>query len=178
MTAQQLEQEPAEEVLYCANHPHTETLLRCNRCNKPICMKCAKQTAVGYRCEECIRGVQDKYYNAEGKDNVIALVVGFLVALVATPILGFFLGFFGFFFGSIIALMAGSGAGATLAQIIRRAVGNRRGRRLGLFAVIGIVAGILIGVLIGFIFVGFGVLSIPMLIFAVLAITTAYPFLR
>lgn len=178
MTTQQTDLQPTTEVVYCTNHPHTETLLRCNRCNKPICIKCAKLTDVGYRCDECIREVQDKYYNAESKDNLIALAVGFLVAVVATPILGFFLGFFGFFFGSIIALMVGSAAGTTLAQIIRRAVGNRRGRKLGAFAVTGIIVGIIVGGLLGVIFVGFGVFSIPMLIFSVLAVTTAYPFLR
>ncbi len=178
MTIQETDTQPVAEVVYCANHPQTETLLRCNRCDKPICMKCAKLTDVGYRCEECIRGVQDKYYNAEAKDNLIALVVAFFVGVVATPILGFFLGFFGFFFGTIIALMVGSGAGASLAQIIRRAVGNRRGRKLGAFAVAGIIAGIIVGALLGVILFGFAPISIPMLVFTVLAITTAYPFLR
>ncbi|MEN6392186.1 MAG: B-box zinc finger protein, partial [Anaerolineaceae bacterium] len=28
-------------TLYCTNHPQTETSLRCNRCDKPICTKCA-----------------------------------------------------------------------------------------------------------------------------------------
>lgn len=178
MTASQIEPQSTEEVLYCANHPQTETLLRCNRCNKPICMKCAHLTDVGYRCEECIRTVQDKYYNAASTDNLIALGVGFLVALVATPILGILLRVPGLFFGSIIALMVGSAAGTSLAQIIRRAVGNRRGRKLGRFAVAGIILGILVGALAGAIFIGFAPISIPMIIFAVLAITTAYPFLR
>ena len=173
MTVDEL-QAPAEETLHCAFHPETETLLRCNRCSKPICMKCAVLTDVGYRCKECIREVQDNYYNAETKDNWIAFVVSFLVGLIATPILGFFLGFFGFFFGLIIAFFLGSGAGASLAQIIRRAVGKRRGRNLRYFA----MAGILLSIGIVVILTGGVLLNLPTLAFAVLALTTAYQFLR
>jgi hypothetical protein len=162
------------EMLTCANHPNTETLLRCNRCNKPICMKCAVQTDVGYRCKECIREVQDKYYTAETKDNWIALGVSFLVTVIAAPILGFFLGFFGFFFGTIIAILVGGSAGTMLSQIIRRAVGGRRGRNMRWFA----LAGIILGVLVAILFTPFPLLNIPTLVFAVLASTTALSFLR
>ena len=40
-------------TLTCTFHPNVETQLRCNRCNKPICIKCAKHTPTGYRCPEC-----------------------------------------------------------------------------------------------------------------------------
>jgi hypothetical protein len=116
----------ATEIVYCANHPATETLLRCNKCGKPICIKCARQTPVGYRCNECIHQQQNVYFNALGSDNFIALGVGFLVSAIAAPVAGMLLGGFGFF-GLIIAFVAGSGAGSLLAQIIRRAVGRRRG---------------------------------------------------
>ena len=65
----------AVPVMYCANHPDTETLLRCNKCNKPICLKCAVQTPVGYRCKECVREQQDVYYNGTTSDNLIAVRV-------------------------------------------------------------------------------------------------------
>ena len=175
MTVDRVEQDaPAEEVTYCKNHPDRETLLRCNKCDEPICPECAVLTDVGYRCKECIRGLQDKYYNAEPKDNWIALAVSFIVTVIALPILGFILGFFGFFFGSIIALFVGSGAGTSLAQIIRQAVGKRRGRYIGYYAIAGIIAGILVVVFL----TPFGFVNIPTLIFGVLAISTAYPFLR
>ena len=64
-----------EEVLHCKNHPDRETLLRCNKCGEPICLDCAVLTDVGYRCKQCIRAVQDIYYNAKPRDNWIALVV-------------------------------------------------------------------------------------------------------
>lgn len=163
-----------EAVLHCKNHPDRETLLRCNKCGEPICLDCAVLTDVGYRCKQCIRAVQDIYYNAKPQDNWIALVVSFFVAAIALPILGFFLGFFGFFFGLIIAFLMGSGAGASLAQLIRMAVGKRRGRNLRYFAMAGTIAGILVAIL----FLGAGVLNLPTLVFTALALTTAYPFLR
>ncbi len=40
------------QPMVCANHPNRETMLRCNRCEKPICIHCAVLTEVGYRCKE------------------------------------------------------------------------------------------------------------------------------
>ncbi|HRJ40861.1 MAG: DnaJ domain-containing protein [Caldilineaceae bacterium] len=166
------------DTLFCANHPNTETLLRCNKCGKPICMKCAVQTPVGYRCTECVRQQQNVYFNALGSDNFIALGVGFLVSAIAAPLVGMLLSGFGFF-GLIIAFIAGSGAGSLLAQIIRRAVGRRRGRRLPAFALIGIISGVLVGSLALLLFTGFFLLfDITTLLFTGLAIAAAYPQLR
>lgn len=166
------------DVLYCANHPDTETRLRCNKCGKPICMKCARQTPVGYRCTECIQQQQSVYFNALGSDNFVALAVGFVVSAIAAPLAGMLLGGFGFF-GLIIAFIAGSGAGSLLAQIIRRAVGRRRGRRLPLFALIGIIGGVLLGS-VAFLFITgyFPLFDITTLLFTGLAIAAAYPQLR
>lgn len=165
-------------VLYCANHPNVETLLRCNKCGKPICMKCAQQTPVGYRCKECVRNQQNVYYNAQSWDNPIALIVSLLVTVIATPLVGTFLGIFGLW-GMILALMIGSGAGGLLAQIIRWAVGRRRGRYLRYFALAGIVLGVVLGSLITLVlFQRFPLFSPGVLIFAFLAITTAYQILK
>ena len=176
---EQVESESAEikslvsNTLVCKNHSNTETLLRCNRCNEPICTKCAVQTAVGYRCQECIRGVQDKYFNAERWDNPIAFVVGFLVTIISAPIVGTLIGGFGFF-GFMLAFVLGSGAGASLAQIIRRAVGRRRGRYLRHYA----LGGIAVGFVVALLFVSGAVLRLPALLFTGLAVTTAYQMLR
>lgn len=177
-TTDEAEQGVETGALYCANHPEVETLLRCNKCGKPICLKCAVQTPVGYRCRECVRQQQDVYFNAADWDNVIAFGVGFLITLVATPLTSAILGRM-FFFGIIIALFIGASAGGILAQIIRWAVGKRRGRYLPLFALGGVVLGFLMGsVGLGLLFGVLAIPSIPMLIFAFLAITTAYQILR
>ena len=165
-------------VMHCANHPDVETLLRCNRCNKPICVKCAVQTPVGYRCKECIAEQQKKYFNAVTGDNLIAFLVSFGVTVIATPIIGFFLGAFSWF-GFIIAFLAGSAAGSSLAQIVRAAVKRRRGPHLRWFALAGILLGVVIGSVIAlFIFGVFPLFSLSVLIFTGLAIASALPFLR
>lgn len=170
------------EVLYCANHPDRETLLRCNKCGKPICMKCAQLTDVGYRCKDCIRSQQKVYFNAQSWDNPLAFIVSFVVTLIATPILAALLAIAGLF-GWLLAFIAGPSAGGILTQIIRWAVGKRRGRYLSYFAIAGIVLGLLAGPFAGALFgVGRGGLfvlfNLPMLIFAFLAASTAYRFLR
>ncbi len=182
MTTEAIRDEaPAEEVLHCKNHPGRETLLRCNKCGDPICLDCAVLTDVGYRCKECIRSVQNNYFNALTKDNPIAFIVGFLVTVVATPIIGFLFMlpiFRSIFIGSIIAFMIGSSAGGILAQIIRKSVGKRRGRKLRYFAMAGIVLGVLIGSFIAWGVIGYNPLSIPMLVFTVLALGAAHQLLR
>lgn len=168
----------APGTLYCANHPNTETLLRCNRCEKPICLKCATLTDVGYRCKECIRGVQASYFNAEPMDNLIGFGVAMVIAAIASPIVGFVFAFVSFgFIGIILAFAIGSGAGGVLAQLIRRAVGRRRGRYLRYFALGGIILGVLIGSVVG-LFFGIPVFNISTLVFTVLSAATAYQILR
>jgi len=51
------------ELLYCYRHAKVETGLRCNRCSKPICPKCAQHTPVGFRCPECMREIEDRFYS-------------------------------------------------------------------------------------------------------------------
>lgn len=167
------------EKMYCANHPDVETLLRCNKCNKPICIKCAVQTPVGYRCVDCVRSQQNVYYNAAGSDNLIGLGVAFAVALVATPVMAFVFRMMPGFFGFLIAFFAGSAAGSGLAQIVRWAVQRRRGRNLRWFVLAGTILGLLVGSVLALLVVGiFPVVLIPFWIFAVLAIVSALPFLR
>lgn len=168
-------------TLYCANHPETETLLRCNKCNKPICLKCAVQTPVGYRCRECVREQQDVYYNASNTDNLVAFGVAFVVVAIATPIIGYFGAFLSrmWFIGLIIAFTAGGAAGTALAQIVRRAVNRRRSRAMRWYALAGILLGLLVGSFGLFLFTGiFPILLLPVLVFVALAIASALPFLR
>jgi hypothetical protein len=165
-------------TLYCANHPDRETLLRCNRCEKPICLECAVQTPVGYRCKECVREHQNVYFNATPKDDWIAFGIALLVSAIATPIVGFFLGVSGWF-SFLIAFLAGGAAGTALAQIIRQSVKRRRSRNMRWFALAGILLGIVVGSLVAAAFFGFMPLFIiSVWIFAGLAIASALPFLR
>ena len=163
------------ESLTCANHPDRETLLRCNKCGKPICISCAVRTPVGYRCNECVREQQNIYFNALGRDNIVALAVGFVLTLIVAPIVGFLLGSIGFF-GFFIAFIIGSGAGTLAARIIRSAVGNRRGRKLPHMAIAGIILGVAPWALL-FLLSG-GRAFLMLLLFAGLTIASAFPQLR
>jgi hypothetical protein len=123
-----------DATLRCANHPDRETTLRCNRCEKPICTKCAVLTPVGYRCKECVRGQQSVFETARTADFVVAAVVSAIGAGVAVALLNI-IGFWGFFVAPIV--------GGGLAEIVRAAVRRRRGRKLPLVAAIAGVVGVL-----------------------------------
>ncbi|MEZ4771011.1 MAG: tetratricopeptide repeat protein [Caldilineales bacterium] len=165
------------EVTYCVNHPTTETTLRCNRCGRPVCLKCVKLTDVGYRCKDCIREQQNSFFNAENTDYVIVAVVSFLLAAVAGPIIGALLGIFGLFFGIIIAVFLGPAVGGIAATIIRRSVGRRRGRYMGAVAVVAIILGVAIGAFGGLLF-GRPPNLITMGVFLFLSLSTIYATLR
>lgn len=125
----------AEAALVCANHPGRETSLRCNRCGKPICVSCAVQTPVGYRCVECVRGQQEMFETASNLQIGAAAVIAGIGSAIAIEILSF-LGFFGL----ILAPVAGGG----IAELIRLAMRGGRSRNLPLAAAVGAGGGVLL----------------------------------
>jgi hypothetical protein len=127
-----------DTALHCAFHPDRETTLRCNRCEKPICTKCAVLTPVGYRCKECVRGQQSVFDTARPIDFVIAAVVAAVGTGIAVALLNF-IGFWGFFVAPVV--------GGGLAEIVRVAVRRRRGRKLPLVATLAGGAGVLAALL-------------------------------
>jgi hypothetical protein len=106
-----------EQSFTCAFHPKRETQLRCNRCNKPICIQCATHTPTGYRCPECIRSQQKVFVTTKWFDHVIAAVITGVLALLGS-LLGAYLGFYA------ILIAVGSGYLAVLAT--KKAINNRR----------------------------------------------------
>jgi membrane associated rhomboid family serine protease len=57
MTSSQGTPEPAveqSEEVFCYRHPDTPTRLRCSRCDRPICGRCAAPASVGQHCPECL----------------------------------------------------------------------------------------------------------------------------
>lgn len=155
-------------VVTCTVHPTVETSLRCNKCGRPMCNKCAVRTPVGYRCKECVRGQKQVFYNAQTTDPIIQFAITFVAAAIATPVAGLLN--FGIF-SWLIAFWAGSAAGALAADIAHRAVGKRRGEYSWLIVAGGIVAGGIIGSL----FAGF---SLTALIFVAMAVSGAVGRLR
>ncbi len=107
------------EPLYCANHPTTETYLRCNKCGKPICPKCAVQTPVGYRCRDCINAQQKVFYT---DFHPIHYVIAAAVALPLALIAGWLIPGLGWY-----AIFLGPLAGTGIAEAARWAIQRRRG---------------------------------------------------
>ncbi|MCL4395896.1 MAG: hypothetical protein M1482_14015 [Chloroflexi bacterium] len=181
--------------LYCTNHPKTETLLRCNRCGKPYCIRCLERTPVGYRCKECLSAQQAGYYTATPIDFGIAAVVGAIASTVGGGIATFLGG--GIFF--LLAIFYAPFVGGIIAQVIQWSVQNRRGRYLWIAACGGVIVGGLVGAgflplivvlfdrgggdLLGFIallpVIAFrAVFNLGFLIYIVLAVGTVYARLR
>ncbi len=122
------------DTLYCANHPQTETSLRCNKCNKPICTRCAVLTPVGYRCRECVRGQQQVFETARWYD--------YLTAPIAAAVLGGIAGALVTVLGWFVIFLAPV-AGGLVAEIVRAIIRRRRGRNLFVAAAVGYVVGCL-----------------------------------
>lgn len=173
-----------ESKTFCVNHPQTETYLRCNKCGKPVCMKCVQRTPVGYRCNECLGEQRAGYYTATLLDYALAVIIGVILGAIAAFVVTFInLGLFSI----IIAIFAGPFAGGIISEAIRRAVSKRRGRYLGLTASAAIVVGalaILILPALPFVLAGVpGILARVLLnigfwVFLALAVSTTFARLR
>jgi len=167
-----------ETLIYCPQHPSIETQMRCNKCGKFICLKCAMQTPVGYRCRDCVHQQQKVYFNAKGHDDLVAFLVSLGMTILVLPVLAFVAD--SFYFGAFyLAFIAGPSAGALLAQLVRLAVQRRRSRLMRYFVVGGIVAGTVIAGIGVFVMLDIILFfELPILIFAFLAVTTGYQVLK
>jgi hypothetical protein len=79
--------------LYCANHPDTETYLRCGKCEKPICARCRVSTPVGFRCYDCANVQVLPTYAVKTDVYIRAGLAGFVAAAISAVIMGLFPGF-------------------------------------------------------------------------------------
>jgi hypothetical protein len=120
--------------VFCANHPGLETTLRCNKCGKPICARCAIRTPTGYRCKECVRGQQKIFETAQWYDYILVFFISLILSYVGSRIVTF-IGFFTIFLAPV--------AGVVIAEACRLAVRKRRSNRLFLLAAVASVLGAL-----------------------------------
>jgi membrane associated rhomboid family serine protease len=82
-----------DEQLFCYGHPDTPTRLRCSRCNRPICGRCAIPASVGQHCPECVaeaRREQRKIRStfAAIAPAVRAIIITNVVVFVAQALVG------------------------------------------------------------------------------------------
>lgn len=164
------------ETLKCTVHPTVDTTLRCNKCGRPMCVKCSVRTPVGYRCKECVKGQQSVFYNNKAYDPVIQGVLSLTLGLVAGVLVGMIgggLGYWGFFIMGAV----GAFIGALIADLAHRVVGRRRSRYGWLIVAAGIVIGALPGLPAAFVTGGFFGL-IPLAIYLATAVGAAVGRLR
>jgi len=147
----------------CVFHPNVETMLRCNKCGRPICVKCAQRTPVGYRCRECIRSQQNVFYTAGWLDYALVIVVGLVVSAIGAIIVGSLSVWFALFLGPV--------TGGVIAQATRWAARQRQGRYMA-----HIVSGcIIVGALPALFLVGFNLWGLGGLaVYVIAAVGTAY----
>jgi len=130
---------PSSNTVRCARHPNTDTVLRCGRCDTPICPRCLVATPVGARCPTCA-GV--KRFSMLLKPLEIARAAGYGVAasaagtiiLAMIPLLAIL--------GPLIAYMV---IGFFTGEAVSRGVNRRRARELGPIAVICLFIGYELG---------------------------------
>lgn len=132
-----------EAPMYCYNHPQRETVLRCNRCERPICTSCAVLTPIGYRCKDCVRGQQKVFETVQWWDYPLAvLTAGFL-------------GFLGSFISNLIGffiLFIAPVAGMIIAEAVRLVIHRRRGKWMPLAAASAVLVASMITPVYGAIF--------------------------
>ncbi|MCD6577332.1 MAG: B-box zinc finger protein [Anaerolineaceae bacterium] len=109
------------ETMYCVNHPDRETLLRCNKCNQPICIQCAVRTPTGYRCKSCIRSQQSKFNTAQTSDYIFAPLIAFILSFIGSYLVSF-LGFF--------TLFVAPSFGIAIVRVVRSVIKNHRSNAL------------------------------------------------
>jgi hypothetical protein len=154
---------------YCANHPTIETNLRCNRCEKPICTKCAILTPTGYRCQECVRTQQKVFDTALWYDYILAIGIGFILSYLGSRIISY-IGFFTIFVAPI--------AGMIIAEAIRAAIRRRRSNLLFILTGIAVALGALIPIITWLLW-GFLSLTLVWLgVYAFIVTSTVYYRLR
>jgi hypothetical protein len=131
--------EQVEQLTYCEVHPDRETSLRCNKCGRLMCPDCAVSTPVGYRCKQCVRQHDDKFFSASQNDYVIiAAVCAIISAIAAAIVLQIGL-------PAILLIFIAIPLGGFVSEIGLRLTQRRRGRQSANIAAASIVIGGLVG---------------------------------
>jgi len=150
------------DIHYCAAHPERDTELRCNRCERYMCVDCAQRTPVGYTCRQCVRSHENKFFEGTSLDYAIVAVAGVTggaIAAVVTTLLGGIL---------LLGIVIAPALGGMIAQIALQATGRRRGRYSGVLCAAGILTG---GLAAGLLLTGLGIFTV---IYLALAASAAF----
>jgi membrane associated rhomboid family serine protease len=72
----------------CYRHPDRPTLVRCSRCERPICTDCMRPAAVGIQCPECAGGGRSKialpklYAGSQPIATIVLIAINVVVFLL------------------------------------------------------------------------------------------------
>jgi B-box zinc finger. len=128
------------ETIFCARHPSVETVLRCGRCETPICPKCVVFTDVGARCPTCapMRKLPQlelsPVWIARGAGAAVGvgLVAGGLWGLLLPDVIG------------LVVVLIGAGVGYVVGESVAVATNRKSGPALQTIAAIGAVIAFLV----------------------------------
>lgn len=151
----------SDETLRCARHPGTPTVLRCGRCETPICPRCLVGTPVGARCPTCAQ-VKRFALLVKPAELVRAVLFGVVAAAIGSLLLGFLP------LGGFLALMGYALLGYCVGEAVAVGANRKRARELGPIAVaclfLGYEIGTLASLVMGGVVFGASVLLLPILL--------------
>ncbi len=158
-------QEAEDGTVFCSirDCPGSQGL-RCYRTSVPICQKCSVKTPVGYISREAAREQQDKFFDMETGDYIVAGVTAFFANLF----IGFFVTRVGLFLpgflGLILLFFVATSAAGVISEIIHQAIQKKRGRHISQV----ITAGLLVSSFVLFFVTPF----FTLIIYAIIVFTT------
>jgi hypothetical protein len=126
--------------LYCYNHPGVETMLRCNKCGRPICAKCAIRTPTGYRCKECVRSQQKTFETAQTIDYVFGFLVGGFLSGIASALI-ILVGSITSFLAWIVIVAVAPTVGVVIAEALRFVTRKHRSKSLFITILASVILG-------------------------------------
>ncbi len=167
---------------YC-RYCHRVTLLRCKRCDKPICLKCGVKTPTGRECRDCVQ-CQHKIFErglyARGRltDYPIAFGVSLGLASVVTASIVFTIyvacvAKTEFEIGIGVISPVAAAVGFWWANLIRKIVHRRRSRYLKHAT----AAGMIVGAISGAVFMCW-MLELDLILITSIAAALCLPFSR
>ena len=106
-----------------------------------MCMRCAVHTPVGYRCKQCVRQHEDRFFTATQYDYVI--IASICAGLTAVG--GYIASVIGIL---LILIIAAIPVGGAIAEVALRATQRRRGRYSAQIGAASTVVGGFIGGLV------------------------------
>lgn len=124
----------------CINHPKRETALRCSRCERFICTRCAIQTPVGSRCKDCARLRRLPQYDVDLLLLIRSVFAGLVVSVLAWSLVSYFIAL-----RFILSILVGLAVG----EVMSRFASRRDNPILEVSAVCNVIAGLLLSDALG-----------------------------